>query len=126
MKQYDIDYRGKHAEHFKAIRKILLSYPEIREVKNAKQTSYRDKYGVIVMMRTRGDVLVLSFGKGYKLQAKYPQLKGSGKVVRHLYFRTDDEIDEALLREMIEESMVLNLEAYEMKRLRSLQHSYRR
>ena len=100
MMQYDIDCKSKHAEHFKAIRKILLSYPEITETKNAKQTSYRDKYGVIVMLRTKGDVLVLSFGKGYKLQAKYPKLKGSGKIVRHLHLREDDTIDEMILRQM--------------------------
>ncbi len=123
MMQYDIDPKSKHAEHFKAIRKILLSYPEIQEVKNAKQTSYGDRYGVIVMLRTKGDVLVAAFGKGAKLQERYPQLQGTGKVVRHLYFGADDEIDEALLREMIEESIVLNMETYEMKRLKSLRYS---
>ena len=118
MMQYDIDFRGKHARNFKTIRRILLSYSEIREVKNAKQTSYHDKHGVIVMVRTKGDVLVTSFGKGCQLQKKYPQLKGSGKVVRHLYLKENDVVDEALLREMIEESMVLGMEAYEMKKLR--------
>ena len=116
--QYDIDCRSKHAKNFKTIRKILLSYKEITEVKNAKQTSYRDKYGVVIMMRTKRDVLVLAFGKGYKLQEKYPQLEGTGKIVRHLYFKEDDVVDEMLLREMIEESMVLNMEAYELRLMR--------
>ena len=116
--QYDIDCRSKHAKNFKTIRKILLSYSEITEVKNAKQTSYHDKYGVVVMMRTKGDVLVVAFGKGYQLQEKYPQLEGNGKIVRHLYFKEDAVVDEMLLREMIEESMVLNMEVYAMRLMR--------
>jgi len=117
--QYNIDIRGNHADIFKRIRNILLSYPQIKELKNAKQTSYRDEHGVIIMMRTKGDVLVVAFGKGYKLQEKYPQLQGKGKIVRHLYFKEGDDVDEALIREMIEESFVLGLEAYEMKRLKA-------
>ena len=118
MRQYDIDMHGEFAETFKALRKILLSYPQIKELKNAKQTSYSDEYGVIVMMRTKGNTFVVAFGKGYKLQEKYPMLKGDGKIVRHLYFKTISDVNEQLLREMIEESFILGIEAYEMKLLR--------
>jgi hypothetical protein len=118
--QYDLDLRGEFADIFKAIRKILLSYPQIKELKNAKQTSYRDEYGVVVMMRDRGDVFVVAFGKGSKLQEQYPMLGGCGKIVRHLYFKTLDEVDEMLLRAMIEENFVLNMEAFEMKELRKI------
>jgi len=116
--QYDLDIKGKHAKQFKAIRKILLSYAQIKELKNEKQTSYSDKYGVIIMMRTKDDTLVVAFGKGHKLQEKYPQLQGSGKIVRHLYYKEDDSVDEGLLREMINESLILGLEAYEVKLLK--------
>jgi len=61
--QYDIDTRGSLREQFKTIRKILLSYPEIKELKNAKQTSYSDKYGVVIMMRVKGDTLVSGIWK---------------------------------------------------------------
>ena len=116
--QYNLDIKGEFSDIFKAIRKILLSYPQIKELKNAKQTSYHDEYGVVVMMRNRGDVFVVAFGKGVKLQERYPMLQGEGKIVRHLYFKTIDEVDEALLREMIEESFVLGMEAFEMRELR--------
>ena len=116
--QYDTDLKSKHAKNFKSIRKLLLSYDEITEIKNAKQTSYHDSYGVIAMMRTKGDVLVVAFGKGYKLQKKFPQLEGNGKIVRHLYFKEEDSVDEALLRAMIEESLLLNIEGFEMRELR--------
>ena len=117
--QYDIDIKGKHATHFKAIRKLLLSYPEIKELKNEKQTSYSDKYGVIIMMRTKGDTLVVAFGKGYKLQEKYPQLRGDGKIVRHLYYKENERVDKVLLKEMIDESIILGIESFELKKLRS-------
>ncbi len=116
--QYDIDIHGTHSQQFKTIRKILISYTQVKELKNAKQTSYSDEYGVIIMMRTKGKSLVVAFGKGYKLEEIYPQLQGCGKIVRHLYFKEKDKVDEALIREMIEESFVLGMEAYEMKLLR--------
>jgi len=118
--QYNLDIRGEFSDIFKAIRKILLSYPQIKELKNAKQTSYHDEHGVVVMMRNRGDVFVVAFGKGFKLQEEYPMLQGSGKIVRHLYFKTLDEVDEVLLRVMIEESFVLAMEAFEMRELRKI------
>jgi len=118
MTQHDIDTHGKFADIFKKIRAILLSYPQIKEVKNAKQTSYSDEFGVIIMMRTKGDVFVVAFGKGTKLQEKYPMLEGSGKIVRHLYFKTLADVDEDLLREMIEESFIVGMEGYELKLLR--------
>jgi len=116
--QYNIDIHGEFAVIFKKIRAILLSYTQIKEIKNAKQTSYRDEYGVIVMMRTKGNVFVVAFGKGATLQEQYSMLKGSGKIVRHLYFKMLDEVDEKLLRQMIEESFILGMEAYELKKLR--------
>jgi len=116
--QYNIDIQGEFSDIFKTIRKILLSYPHIKELKNAKQTSYSDEYGVVVMMRTKSNVFVVAFGKGSKLQNQYPMLKGFGKIVRHLYFKTIDEVDEDLLRAMIEESFILGMEAFELKELR--------
>ena len=117
--QYDIDSRGAFSELFKAIRKILLSYPQLKEVKNAKQTSYADEYGMVVMIRSRNDRFVVAFGKGSKLQEKYPMLEGSGKIVRHLYYRSLEDLDEVLLRKIIEESFVLNMEAFETKQLKN-------
>jgi hypothetical protein len=117
MTQYDIDSKSKLAKLFHHIRDILLSYSQLKEIKNAKQTSYHDEYGVVVMMRIKDDKLVVAFGKGAKMQEKYPMLKGSGKIVRHLYFKAIDEVDKNLFREMIEESFILGLEADEVKKM---------
>jgi hypothetical protein len=45
-------------------------------------------------------------------------LQGTGKIVRHLYFKELEEVNEALLREMIEESFILGMEDYELKKMR--------
>ena len=55
--------------------------------------------------------------KGSKLQTLYPKLKGIGKIVRHLEFTNISDIDENEIREMIKESMILNMEDYELKQL---------
>ena len=120
--QYNLDIKGEFSDIFKAIQKILLSYPQMTEVKNAKQTSYADEYGMVVMMRTRANVFVVAFGKGSKLQEKFPQLEGSGKIVRHLYFTDIAELDEKLIRDMIEESFILGMEAFEIKVLRKMKN----
>ena len=119
MTQYEIDNRSGFSELLQAIRNILLSYPDITEVRNAKQTSYHDSYGVVLMVRSKGDTFVLAFGKGAKLQEQYPTLVGNGKIVRHLYLKSLAQLDESLLRALIEESLILNMEAYEMKLLRA-------
>ena len=116
--QFDKDINGQYAEIFLKLREILLSFPEIKETKNAKQTSYRDNYAIVAMIRDRGDRFVMSLGKGVALLKKYPFLQGDGKIVRHLYFTNMADVDEALIREIIEETLILNMEAYELKRLR--------
>ena len=118
--QYDLDLQGEFAPIFKIIREILLSYSNIKELKNAKQTSYSDEYGVVAMMRRKGNTFVVAFGKGVKLQNKYPFLLGSGKIVRHLYFQSIEDVNEPLFRNIIEDSFILNMEAYELKELKKL------
>jgi len=116
--QFDKDINGKYAEIFLKLREILLGYQDIKEIKNAKQTSYSDSYAIVAMMRDRGDTFVFALGKGYALQEKYPFLKGSGKIVRHMYFSDISDINEDLVREIIEETMILNMETDERKRLK--------
>ena len=116
--QFDKDINGKYAEIFFKLREILLSFQEIKETKNAKQTSYSDKYAIVAMMRNRGDTFVFALGKGYALQDKYPFLEGTGKIVRHIYFSDISDVNEDLVREIIKETMILNMEAYEMKKLK--------
>ena len=121
--QFEKDTQSIFATNFLKIRDIILSFDEIREKKNAKQTAYYSPYSSICFLRANEQRLTMAFAKGYILQEKYPFLQGEGKVVRHLYFGHDSTIDEELLREMIEESFVLTLEAYELRKARGCKRS---
>jgi len=120
--QFAKDSTGKFATTFLKIRTIILSYDEIIEKRNAKQTAYYGPYSAICFLRANDYRLTMAFAQGYKLQEKYPFLEGDGKIVRHLYFSEKQQVDEKLLREMIEESLILTLEAHELKLLKNQLH----
>ena len=116
--QYDVDLNGEFSDIFLKLRNIILSCKGIREQKNAKQTAYYDNYSSVCFLRSNTERLTMSLAKGSRLQDTYPFLQGEGKVVRHLYFYNLFEIDEILIREIIKETMILNMEHYELKKLR--------
>ena len=118
--QYEKDMNGEFSDIFKKLESIILSFPNIKVLKNEKQTSYKDEYKTIVMLRARTychSAFVSSWGQGVKLEKLYPKLIGDGKIVRQLEFTNISEIDENEIREMIKESMILNMEDYELKQL---------
>jgi hypothetical protein len=45
-------------------------------------------------------------------------LEGDGKIVRHLYFKKPAEVDKTLIESIVRETLILNLEASELKKLR--------
>ena len=115
--QFDIDMRSEYQDIFKKLRKLILSYPQMRELKNAKQTSYSDEFGVVVMLRGSKNGFVLSFGRGAKLASKFPQLSGNGKIVRQLIIKDKSNLDLELVKELMEESFILGLEHQALKEL---------
>ena len=118
--EFDHDLQSPYADLFLKLRDFFLSFDDIHEVKNAKQTSYKDSNGyAIVLMRVREDGLRLVFAQGAKLQSQYPFLRGEGKVVRYLLLRNEEEVDEKRLKTMIKESLMLTLEHKEMRTLRA-------
>ena len=113
--QFEKDINGEFKDIFITLRDIVLSFSDIKEIQNAKQTSYRDNNSMVVMMRAKKDKFVLSFGKGVALSNKYPMLLGDAKIVKHLYFKTLKDIDKKLIQNLIEETIILNIEASEKK-----------
>lgn len=108
-------------EIFKKIRSIILSFKGVSESKSAHQVAFKDDYSTILMLREYEDRVVVILAKGAVLQDKYPFLKGDAKVVRHIELYEMDDLDEELLREIITESMILNMENYELKKLKGKQ-----
>ncbi len=117
--QFDRDINGSFGALFEQVRALLLSYPQISEHKQAHQTTYKDNGKSICMMRSNNDALTLSWAKGSRMTTKFPQLKGNQKIVRHLYLKSNVEFDALLLRNMVEESLVLNIEDSELKRMQN-------
>ncbi len=104
-------------KELKKVEKLLLSYSNIKKVVNKKQLSYYDEYGVVVMLKYKDSKLVASFGRGAKLMSKFPKLKGDGKIVRYLEYIEIDRKELTLLKNIVDESLILGLESYELKRL---------
>jgi len=116
--QFEIDSRGRFADIFLEIRDIVLSVDGIREQKSAKQTAYYSDYSAICFLRSNEHMLTLALAQGAKLQERYPFLEGDGKIVRHIYFYDGSVVDRELISAIIEESVILTLEQYELKRLK--------
>ena len=116
--QYDVDISGKYADLFLKAREIVLDFSEIHEVKNAKQNSYYDMYGSICFLRTTKKGLTFALANGATLSVKYPMLIGSQKIVRHLYFKELSEIDDKLIKEILQESLILNIEKDAIKEMK--------
>ena len=116
--QYDLDLQSPQATLFKSLHKIICDFPQIKEIKNAKQTSYKDSYSTVCMMRVRNKKVHLSFANGAKMQETFTELLGKGKIVRYLEFIDTKEIKEKRLQMMIQESLLLNMEKYELRKLR--------
>jgi hypothetical protein len=97
----------------------------IYEKKNAKQTAYYDEYSAVCFLRPHNDKkrYCISLAKGYKLKELYPFLEGDGKIAKHIYISSVDELDKKLINDIIQESTILNMEAYELKMLKKLHHT---
>jgi hypothetical protein len=117
---YNDEINGQYGDIFKKLEDIIFGFSNIVRVKNRHQTTYKDEYKTIVMLRNSScdKFFITSWGQGIKLQYLYPQLKGDGKIVRHLNFKTIEDIDENMVKNMIKESMIYNMEDYEMKQLK--------
>jgi len=117
--QFDHDLQSPYGDLFLYLRDIFLSFEAITEVKNAKQTSYKDDHGMaIVLMRVRDDGVRLVFARGVQMMHAYPFLQGEGKIVRHMMVHAKEKVDAKQLREMIEESLVLAMEHRERREMR--------
>ena len=124
--KYEHDMNSEFKEIFKKLEKILLSFPNIKVKMNEHQTSYYDEYKTIVMLRNSNDkqYFVSSWGNGIKLEEKFQDFSGDGKIVRHMHFKTIKDVDERLIRTIIEESMILNIEYYELQKLKKDNKKY--
>ncbi len=97
---------------------IVLSFEGVKKKQSKNQTTFKDKYRSILHLRFDDEKLTIALARGAQLQKRYPFLEGNGSVVRHIYLHDISELDEGVLREIIKESMILNMEHYELKKLK--------
>ena len=116
--QFDLDIHSPQAELFNYLRSIILSFDHVYEVQNAKQTSYKDSYSTVCMMRVRQNKVRISFANGATMSEQFPSLRGCAKIVRYVEFSTIKEIDVPVLKEMLSESLLLNMEKFERASLK--------
>ncbi len=116
--QYDLDIASPQAELFLHLRSVILSFPQIKEKRNAKQTSYYDAYGALCFLRVRQGKVRLSFANGATLYKEFSNLLGSAKIVRYLEFGTLRDVDDLLIKKLIDESLLLNMEKDALRDLR--------
>jgi transketolase C-terminal domain/subunit len=61
----------------------------------------------------------MSLAKGYKLADSFPNLVGDGKITRHINIKTIQDIDEKYIKDIICETLILNMEEHELKKLKN-------
>ncbi len=79
-------------------------------------------YGAVCFLRpnkTTHKSYCISLAKGYKLAQQFPTLTGDGKITRHINIKTPQDIDEKQIKVIIAETLVLNMEAHELKKLKA-------
>ncbi len=119
--QFDVDIKGKYKDIFVTLKDIILSFDDIYMKKNENQTAFYDQYSAVCFLRpnkTKKDCYCLSLAKGYKLQEIFPSLIGDALITRHINFKKIDDIDKSLIKQLIKETMILNMESFELKKLR--------
>ncbi len=53
----------------------------------------------------------------------YPTLEGDGKITRHINIKTLQDIEEKQIKDIIAETLVLNMEAHELKKLNYMKNN---
>lgn len=107
--------RDQHHPLFIRARQVCLAQ-NLREQKSENITSYFAREGGVCYLRIKNGALIIGLFRGAALQAEYPFLTGKGKVLRQ--WIVQDTLDETLLNELIEKTVILNIEAEEKRRFK--------
>ena len=113
--------RDEHKDMFLKLKKLILSFDGMKLRQTQNQNAFYSKCRVVVMVRSTSnkDYLTTSWGQGAKLEENFKVFTGSGKYVRHINYDNIEQIDVELLKELIEESIILNIEALEMLKIKN-------
>jgi len=113
--------RDEHKDIFLKLKKIILSFDGMKLRQSKNQNAFYNHCRVVVMIRSTSneDCLTTSWGQGAKLEKNFKVFTGHGKYVRHIKFNDIKQINVKLFKELIEESIILNMEATEMLKIKN-------
>ncbi len=113
--------RDEHIDMFLKLKKIILSFDGMKLRQSKNQNAFYSGCRVVVMIRSASneDYLTTSWGQGSKLERTFNVFTGDGKYVRHIKYTNINQIDTKLLKELISESIILNMEALEMLKIKN-------
>ena len=113
--------RDEHRDMFLKLKKLILSFDGMKLRQSTNQNAFYSKCRVVVMIRSTSneDCLTTSWGQGSKLEENFKVFSGNGKYVRHIKYNNIEQIDAPLLKELIQESIILNMEALEMLKIKN-------
>ncbi len=103
---------------FDRVEEIVLEFKGVKRKESTNQVTYKDRYQSVLHLRVDTEKVTIAFARGAQLKEKYSFLEGDGVVVRHWYIYNRSNLDEGLLKEIIKETMILNMENYELKKLK--------
>lgn len=116
--QYDSDIASEQAELYLHVYDLLKANESLHVLYKEYVTSFHSDEGGVCYLRIKNGELIVGFFKGAYLSEYEDVLTGTGKTMRHLTFTCKDEINEALLQEIVEESIIYNIEQAELKKMR--------
>ena len=115
--QFDIDCNSSFATVFLGIRELLFKH-NLKEKKRENITSYFSEEGGICYLKTTKEGLIVGIFKGSQLDGKYPFINKGQKVIRHLYLNTLTKKDLSMVENIVNDSIILNIESSENKRVK--------
>ena len=116
--QFDRDRISAQADLFFSVRKLLLEYEEIWEVKKQNITSYFCKEGGICYLRVKDDVLIVGLFQGICLEEIYDLVPEKAKQIRHLNYKNEAAFEPDFFHNIIKDSMICAMQRKERAALK--------
>jgi hypothetical protein len=82
-------------------------------------TSYFIKEGGVCYIKTKSNYVHIGWHRGTRIDDIYSLLEGNGKIVKGMRVDTLNEKYKEIIKDYINQTIIILIEAYEMKRLKS-------
>ena len=118
---FEKDSNSEYAELFLDVRdyiKICIGN-NVKERHNEHTTSFYSKEGGFCSIRVKDDYICLNWFRGYILKDKHNLLQGNGKVARNQKIYKLDKLTREIIKENINETLIVLFEHNELMKMKS-------